>query len=495
MRSKVYLMGAGICLAAALFTACGGEYAGTTEGNAVSGGTVSGEAVSGGAVSDGAVSDPAVSGPALKDERPEDFVSKKKKSKYQFCNDSHLYYMEDGFPPIMEYDLSDGSHREIKFGEEDRIAAISYVDNDWVWYVKEIEMPVYRPEIWRAPVEDGKLNVKKEEFVFSDPCGMDVEEIYCDGRYVLYMTYSRNKYEVYMTGSSSYYRKYDLKEKKYIFDVTSDENEGGIDTLIAVTGDVAFINGYDGVFRQDLDSSEKVMVTEEGCYERVAVTEKDLFYLEESGEHSCYICQYHLEDGSKKELITTEQIQRFLKEGGFLKVSGKTGSKSSNEWYLDYLFVSGDRLYVQISLERKENGVTVSKKVVLSQKTGSKNELRYEKGLTECLANPKNNQKKFEKIYDDEEDEGEMSLFLSRGTCLYMSGDKCFMELYDPKQDKNRVACYDLSSDSMRFLTKKDPDWYVPFYDGAVPDWAETVYPSDISWDMPNNKKVDWPYW
>ncbi len=161
---------------AAFFTACGGEYAGTGEGETVSRGAVSGGAVSGGAVSGqvvsgGAVSDPVVSGPALQDKGTENFVSKKKKSKHQFCNDSHLYYMENGFPPIIEYDLSDGSRREIKFGkgqlgEKERIEAICYVDNDWVWYMKGIERSVDQSEIWRAPVEDGKLNVKKEEFGF-----------------------------------------------------------------------------------------------------------------------------------------------------------------------------------------------------------------------------------------------------------------------------------------------------------------------------------------
>ncbi len=473
---------------ALMVTGCGGEYAGKTEGDAVSGGAVSGNAVSGQAVSGGAVSDPVVSGPALQDEGSGNFVSEKKKSKYRFCNDSHLYYMEDGFEPIMEYDLSDGSRREIRFGEEDRIAAISYVDNEQVWYMKETDTasyPFFQRELWRAPVENGKLNVQKEEFVFSDPLVINETQSYCDGRYLLYTTNS---------GLSSYYRKYDFKEKKYIFNAAPDEDEDEVDMLIAVTGGAAFIDGYDGFFRQDIDSSEKVMIVKDEIIDdKVAVTDTDLFYLQESEnenteEYYNNVWQYHLEDGSKKEIITNEQIREVLKTKGLLKSEKKPEME-------EYLFVSGDHLYVQVSLGWKENGVLVSKKVVLSQKIGTKNELRYEKGLTECLANPGENQKKFEKIYDDEEDEGEMSLFLSRGTCLYMSGDKCFMELYDPKQDKNRVACYDLSSDSMRFLTKKDPDWYVPFYEGAVPDWAETVYSSDISCDMPNNKKVDWPYW
>ncbi len=467
---------------AVMSTGCGGEYAGKTEGNAVSGGAVSGQAVSG-----SAVSDPVVSGPALQDEGTENFVSGKKSSKYRFCNDSHLYYMEDGFQPIIEYDLSDGSRREIKFGKEDRIAAICYVDDDSVWYMKEIETesyPFHQRELWKAPVENEKLNVKKEEFVFSDPLIMSEKQFYCDGRYLLYTTDA---------DLSSYYRKYDLKEKKYVYNATPNEDEDEVDMIVAVTGGAAFIEGYDGLFRQNIDSSEKVTITEEIIDQKVAVTEEDLFYLEESGdedteEYYNNIWQYHLEDGSKKEIITEEQIQKVLKAQGLLK-SAKRPEMA------EYIFISGDRLYVQVSLDWKENGVLMSEKVVLSQKIGSKNELRYEKGLTECLANPEKNQKKFEKIYDDEDDEGEMSLFLSRGTCLYMSGKKCFLYLYDPEQDKNRVACYDLSSGSMKFLTKKDPDWYLPFYDGALPDWAETMYSDDISYDMPNNKEVDWPYW
>ncbi len=192
-------------------------------------------------------------------------------------------------------------------------------------------------------------------------------------------------------------------------------------------------------------------------------------------------------DGSKKEIITDEQIRNVLKKQGILKSSPKPEMTED-------LFATEDRLYVQVSLLWEENGVVVLKKVVLSQKIGGKNELRYEKGLTECLANPEKNQKTFQKIYDEDAvDDGTKSLFLSRGTCLYMSEDKCFMELYDSTLDKNRVACYDLSSGSMKFLTKEDPDWYVPFYNGVQPGWSE-VYLEEVSYDMPNNKKVDWPY-
>ncbi len=233
---------------ALIATGCGGEYAGRTGGDAVSGSAISGNAVSGQAVSGGAVSDPVVSGPALQDEGSGNRVPDKKKSKYRFCNDSHLYYMEKGVEPVIEYDLSDGSRREIKFKKGERmesIGAICYVDNDWVWYVKEFDpgkveevkdqlvLWDYQTELWRAPVENGKLNAQKEEFVFSDPLVMNKEQIYCDGRYLLYVV------------NTDLYRKYDLKEKKYIYDATPDEDEDAFDILVAVTGGTAFIDGDD----------------------------------------------------------------------------------------------------------------------------------------------------------------------------------------------------------------------------------------------------------
>lgn len=486
---KKVCKGISILLFVVSLTGCGGEYAGTIEGDAVSGGAVSGSAVSG-----GSVSGQAVSGQALQEEGTRDFVSVEKKGKYRFCNDSHLYYMEDDWEPIVEYDLSDGSRREIKFGKEQlgenpvkRIVSLCRVDNDWVWYVKEIETdacPFHQRELWRAPIENKKLNVKKEEFVFSDPLVMSEVQIYCDGRYLLYTT---------DTDLSSYYRKYDLKEKKYVYNAEPNEDEDEVDMLVAVAGGAAFVEGYDGLFRQNIDSTETVTVTKEIIDQKMAATEEDLFYLQEAEEEEeddyvFNIWQYHVPDGSKKEIITDEQLQKALKAQGLLNSAKQSMTP-------EYLFVSGDRLYVQVDLRWRENKVIIQRKAVFSQKIGGKDGLRYEKGLTECLANPVKNQKKFEKIYDDEDDEGEMSLFLSRGTCLYMSEEKCFMELYDPEQDKNRVACYDLSSGSMKFLTKKDPDWYVPFYDGVLPDWAETLYPDDIRCDLPNNKAVNWPYW
>ncbi|MBO5072195.1 MAG: hypothetical protein J6C32_04455 [Eubacterium sp.] len=400
-----------------------------------------------------------------------------KGKKYHFCNKYCLYYSEEFSRFIIEHQLSDGTERRI---EMDYDVIVCYVDNDWVYYVENMYYYHFQSEVYRAPIKDKKLDIKKAEHIFTEKSGIHSEDVYCDGRYL-----------VYITGESfdSSFRKYDLKEKKII---EGQDNEDMAAFLYGVAGDFVLYSEFDGVMRHDLYTGKTTDVSSsflgpDDTDGQIAMTDTDVFYAEDSVE----IRQYHLVDNSNKKIITYYQIRRFLIQEGFIDVA----REKEYEYYPQRLFVSGLRLYVQMDIKWTEKKVFHQNKVVFSQKIGGNGKLRYEKGLTKCVANPKKDQRVFEKITYEEEDEGIDALYLSRGGCLYMAEEKCFMYLYDSQQRKNRVACYNLGSGEFRFLTKKDPDWYLPYYNGVQPYWKACVGYSEIRMDMPNNRSVDWPYW
>lgn len=428
-------------------------------------------------------------------------ASAKKGKKYRFCNKYCLYYSEEFSRYIIEHKLSDGTERKI---EMDYNVIVCYVDNDWVYYMLNMDYYHFQSEVYRAPIKGKKLDIKKAEHIFTEKSGIHSEDVYCDGRYL-----------VYTTGEffDSSFRKYDLKEKRII---DGQDNEDMAASLYGAAGDFVFYSGYDGVMRHDLYTGETIEVSssfdptndEDG---QIAMTDTDVFYAgddifykEGTEGESCRrqyidvdegdpveIGQYHLADNSNKKIITHYQMRRFLIQEGFIDAA----REKEYEYYPQRLFISGHRLYVQMNIKWTEKKVFHQNKAVFSQKIGGNGKLRYEKGLTECVANPKKDQKVFEKITDDEEDEGIDALYLSRGGCLYMAEGKCFMYLYDSQQRKNRVACYNLGSGEFRFLTKKDPDWYLPYYNGVQPYWKAFRGYTEIRMDMPNNRSVDWPYW
>lgn len=483
MRKQKYMLSFLLCAGAcaALITGCGGEYAGLPEGDAVSSSAVSGAAVSGNAVRTDAVSGGAADVPdkkAASNEKTGDW------NQYTFSNDSHVYYADlyddnvnNG--KIIEYDWKDRSERKISKKDLDQIL---YVDNDWVYYstlvvTENDEEDTFQGNLWRAPVEAGMLRDEKEELLFTEEEGFYSCRLPGDGRYLIYMTISDNKY-----------KKYDLKEKRFIrnFDFEDDEYI----EILGVTGEQIVLDLESGLACQDI-AGESVDVISEyapACKPLVAMSDSDVFYVED-GYSSDEIWRYHLADGSREKLGAKRQIKELLRGEGFLDASG--GKK--HKYYVDHLVAAGDRLYIQIDISWEENGVAYRNKVMCSVKAGGGENLRYEKELTKCLKNPKENQKVFTKYYYRAN--SEEVLFFSRGSVIAASGQQIYFCLYEPKKDKNTLACYDLTSGSLKFLTKKDEESIRLLAEGILPfenwDGPEYFRPRGLSADTPNENVLD----
>ncbi len=476
MRKQKYMLSlllcAGVC--ATLVAGCGGEYAGLTEGDAVSGPAVSGNAVRTDAVSGGAadVSDKK----AASNEQTGDW------NQYTFSNDSHVYYSDlyvDGDAQIIEYDWKDHSERKIPKKDVDQIL---YVDNDWVYYTTTVvtendeEDDTFQSNLWRAPVETGMLKDEKEELLFTEEEGFHSCRLLGDGQYL-----------VYTTISDDVYKKYDLKEKRFIGNFDSEEYE--YPQVLGVTGEEIVLGLGSGLACQDIAGESVDVISEYApAYEPlVAMSDSDVFY--EEGYDEDEIWRYHLADGSREKLCERRQIKELLSKEGFLDESG--GKKHT--YYVDHLVAAGDRLYIQIDISWKENGVGYRNKVMCSVKPGGGESLRYEKELTKCLKNPKENQKVFTKYYYRAN--SEEVLFFSRGSVIAASGQQIYFCLYEPKKDKNTLACYDLTSGSLKFLTKKDEESIRLLAEGILPfenwDGPEYFRPSGLLADMPNEQVLD----
>ena len=465
MKQRIYKL-LSMVVAAGLLTACGGEYAGVSENGAVSGGAVSGSGVS----------PLSVSGSAVKDT---DRNERGEENGHWFCSDSHVYYVNwflTEEPVLVERSLADGSERRTEIIGLNRVC---YVDNSWVYFITD-EDPDDGVDgvlddvddcsyVWRAPIEQSQVNVQKKELLLTEKEEFDFSAtIYCDGRYVLYSTFC-----------DDIYKKYDLQQKKFIGN-TGKALRDYSGEVLAVSGETAFIGlEEEGLVAQQLNSGEITWISDSSSlvYEHnLAVTDKDLFF-NDAGEME--ICQYHIEDGSRKKLTMAIQVEKLLKKEGFLNVSrGK-----DHQYYGDQMFVYGDRLYIQIDVSWTEKEVIYRNKVILSLDIRSGG-LRYEKELTDCLANPKESQTVVEKQYAAKWIED--TLFLSRGTCIGIAEGKCYMNLYNPDKDRNMAACYDLDSGKFKFITKKDPEWYMWYYDRHESSWI--MYEGAYVDDMPNNK-------
>ncbi len=435
----------GVCvgLAVLLLTGCGGEYTDvSSDWGAASGGAVSGEAVSGGAIEEKKLP-----------------VSDGKKNRYNwFYSDTNFYYMTLGYGTdgFVEYNLETGTERKIK---RENFWQLCYVDKDWVYYVINNINQKKVDELCRAPIEDNQVNLNKEEHLFSDKEEI-VSGIYCDGRYLLYE-------------SGREYRKYDLKKKRDIGNYKRYEDS----TVLAVVDGYVYLRLYEagvaGLYRQKLDSEKMTRITKGEIWgTALAVMGGDVYYSEDAASPFC-IMKYHSEDGSKEVAVSEKQLEKMFRENHL-----PDGKGPDSSMYIQYdpagMFACGNRLYIQMQVGWEEkNGLTGCKNIVFYLEPEKDGELHYEKELTECML--------YEHPYY-----AYVREYYSRGRCVEITEEKCYIEIYNPQTDKNTLGCYDFGSKKFRYMTQEDRDWNLSWY--VAPHFM-----MEKLWDdMPGYKDSDW---
>ena len=470
-----------LAIAAGICAGCGGEFSGHSRERTASGGAVSGGAVSEGAVSGGAVWEEAVSGGAVKKISVE--KRRKKDQSSWFFSENNFYYLREvegrGEIPvecvIIERDLSEGTEREINRKD---LSGLCYVDDDWVYYVAgesggSVDDRV-SASLYRAPIEKNRLNIRKEECLLTDKKGIDVfgvEGVYCDGRYLLYIT------------EDGIYKKYDLKKKRFIGNLDKDKRNYDSQILSVVDGYVYLRMGEkEGFYWQKLDAAEITKITGEMVWGMAhAAIGKDVYYSEEYVYAMPFsVMKYNVEDGSREKAVSEKQLRELLEQNGLLTEKDRTFESYDPIG----MFISGKRLYMQFEIIwHNKMGVQYNRNVLVYLEPERGRELHYDKVLTEYLS------------YDKPQGDWVEGVFLerydcSRGRCVQMTDERCYMEVCHTESDKNTLVCYDFQSGEFMYLTEEDLDWYLPYFTAPFRN-LESLLGGD---DVLEGKDYDWPY-
>lgn len=391
----------------------------------------------------GAVSGTSVTGSAVSGTAVEVKEESKEYKKHRFCNDTHLYYLvytDDDDEVLVERSLADGT--EHKYEMPGEFNTLYYVDNDWVYYMNEIdgeELFVFPSIFYRVPIEENEagkqVNLEKAEILFKEEKGIyDKYTPHCDGRYMAYM--QEDTFEI---------RKFDIQKNKYV------ENTGEIDEVIeGIVGEIGS--------------------------KRYAIVNDDVFYLsyisDETREEDVF--WYSRKDDKRKRVSGINEIKERLKE------------EKSEELYpdganvtIDGIFVRKNRLYCQVNIMWTKEKVDYYNMLILSKDIRENGELELEEGLNRCLANPEKDQKVFRKVWSNAGGSSK-ALFLSRGECEGMTEEYAFLVLYTSEDDAVRLACYDFESGDYKLLSESDDEWYLPYYDGYHPIMDGNYYMNSI---------------
>ncbi len=454
-------------------TACGGAQDATTG----TGGTVSGSAIRGSAVSQTAVTQQHVS------------ASSDKTDERRFYNDTNFYYVKEqnsGDFVIVEKNLKSGDERQVK---HESLSELCYVDNDWLYYL------IWTTEegdlLYRAPIKDGKVAIQKSEKILVEPEGIVGSNLYCDGEYFLYV--------VAETGAC---KKYDMEKREYVKELPYLKKRLGEGVEIyAVKDNKVFFEitdsvDMDGGYWMEMDVAMEFdnlhKITDEAAIfaNTVAVTDSDFIYLDAYGAG---IWQYNFAKEGTEEIVTEKQMGKMLVENGFLKA--EKGIQHGEDFYVSAVFVSRNRLYLQMDVRYEQGETEYRNKAIFYYDLHKRDGLCYDKELTECLVNPRENQKEFNKIYYAR-GIGKETVFLSRGRIVKMNDKTCYLHLYNSEKDKNMLACYDYEKATLTYPTKKDMEWYLPYYEPSA-NWYGTrpeYEPAGDDDSMPNNEGSYWDF-
>ena len=82
---------------------------------------------------------------------------------------------------------------------------------------------------------------------------------------------------------------------------------------------------------------------------------------------------------------------------------------------------------------------------------------------------------------------------LSRGYCIDMTDEKCYMYLYNPEEDKNVLACYNFNKGEFSYVDEEDMDWYLPYYAASFVSMEKFMSEAMFS-PLENGKDSEWMY-
>lgn len=162
---------------------------------------------------------------------------------------------------------------------------------------------------------------------------------------------------------------------------------------------------------------------------------------------------YDVETGENKPFINKDELRQSVS-----RALGLEGNEEAIELCsIESINCEGDRLYVQVQVDWKEQNTKNMRYIILS-KARRETDLVYEKKLTEFMHGCVRTNR--------EEGEGGVEEVSNDAQWVGIINGKVYLSLYDYDNKKGRLGCYELETDEFRWVTQSDPEFYEPYYEG-----------------------------
>lgn len=421
---------------------------------------VSGDAVSGSGVSDGAVSESAVRGGSDEEKSTEN--SRKtlhtEAKQYRYSTDTNVYYEDFNFENqewIIAQARFDGSHKKkIVADEYDVHLDLEYVDGNWLYY--KWGMVGEDTILYRIPLEkdgEGYDVVKTSE-----------EEEVIRAYYICSALWS--SHEVLFDNGDGKVIRYDLQKEKTVSEWNyADLGIEAVSIYLLRLKDCFVALTEEGVYAMKVDGTQwKKCKDREKCFwkygDSSVYMENSLFFAEDIAGDNEPRTKVRIKKCDGKNIqtfITQAQILRAAKRAKQIKTESQIKECSFNDMY-----VQDDRLYIQLELHWKEDGVYRMEYVLFSQGE-NETELRYEKKLTESMQSRVKSRKgellsSVPDVHTNTSGQTVMEkhAVANDAQCVAMLNGKVYLSLYDYETDQGRMGCYDMSTGKFRWVTQKE---------------------------------------
>ena len=254
-------------------------------------------------------------------------------------------------------------------------AEILFVDKNWLYYSIS-DGSADGVEIYRIPVyaEGGEdiITYGREEKILTESDGIATDGVYVKGAYLVYIT-NYHEYKKYNLESSEFKK---VKKKKANCTWGNEDNFND-----SFSEEAAYLL-YDekGIYRQNFKDDSLSLVERELPVCSLTVTPRGVFYIVgEGGEEQIKV--YDEEQNKSTVFIDTKQMKQAI-----LSVRSTLQEETAKDmFYLDSLFISGNRLFIEAVLYGENDSNEEAKSVIFSCSMDDASDLGLEKNLINCM--------------------------------------------------------------------------------------------------------------
>lgn len=319
-------------------------------------------------------------------------------------------------------------------------AEILFVDENWLYYSIS-DGSADGVEIYRIPVHtegsEDIITYGSEEKILTESDGIATDGLYVKGEYLVYIT-NYHEYKKYNLESSDFIK---VKGKKANCSWGNEDNFND-----SISEEAAYLQ-YDekGIYRQNFQDDSLSLVERELPVCSLTATPKGVFYIVGEGGKE-QIRLYDEKQNKSTVFIDTEQMKQAI-----LSIRSKVQEETAKDmFYLDNLFISGSRLFIEAALYGENASNEATESVIFSCSLDDASDLSLEKNLTNCIKKLSTVAYKYDfdiqKVID--------------GNILFT-----FYNEMEPE----KLGCYNLKSGANEEIrTEETKEWFLQYYNSQA---------------------------